>query len=278
MRVAVGNDELLPLSVYDGDELSDPDALPSVTVFDEFGEEITVGAVTAGDEPGIYTAKLGSLTSPTLLTVEWIYVVGGMTRMVRYPVNVDGAYLFEIADLRRENGLSDLTKYPIDLLKGARDGVTEFFNDFTQTAFVPTYGYQVVDGRQGSRLFLRGGATDVLKLIVDGVEVVTSGLTVVNGLVRSTSAFNTYSSTGQNVKVGYLYGFKYVPADVRRAAIMCARTWLLDSNGPIPDRARMMTTQWATFQLSTASDDYPTGIPSVDSVLRRYKLWIPSFA
>jgi hypothetical protein len=78
--------------------------------------------------------------------------------------------------------------------------------------------------------------------------------------------------------VRYTYGMPRPPADVKRAALLLAQNWLLSVESNIPDRARMMTTSWATFQLSSAGEEYPTGYPEIDSVLnRRGYRSVPSF-
>lgn len=279
MRVAVGNDVDLPLTVRSRDLIVAPDALPVLTIVDEEGTTVAHGAVTLVST-GVYKAKLTARAAPTLLHATWTYTVSSYAMQTTYDVQVDGGYLFEIAELRRQEGVSDTTRYAYEDLEQARDEVTSFINDFCQVAFTPTYHRQVLDGYNRSFVYLNRTPTrSIVSVLVEGVAVSSSGWTVSEtGVVRAATAWTDHRVIGQGVEISYLYGYDQTPADIRRAAVKLAANWLLVNEGAIPDRARMMTTQWATFQLSTANEEYPTGIPEVDAALRRHRLFIPSFA
>lgn len=279
MRVATGNDVDLPLVVRSQDLVVAPDALPVLTIVDDDGAVVSHGVVSLVST-GVYKAKLSAQATPKLLHATWTYTVSSYAMQTVYDVYVDGGYIFEIADLRKQDGVSDTTRYTYADLEAARDEVTSFINDFCQVAFVPTYHRQVLDGANRSHVYLNRTPTrSIIAVLVEGVSVSTVGWTVAEfGTVRAPTAWTGSRVVGQGVEISYLYGYDSAPPDIRRAAIKLAANWLLVNEGSIPDRARMMTTQWATFQLSTASEEYPTGIPEVDSALRRHRLHIPSFA
>lgn len=279
MRIGVGNDVNLIVGVFDDDTLTDPTSLPVVEVKTLAGVTAASGTVTEVST-GIYKSKFESLNDPNLLIVSWTFEVGGLSRRVSYPLCVDGGYLFELHELRKFPGLDDKERFPIEALAMARDEVTSFFNDFTSVAFVETYAREVFDGYNRSHLFLnRSPARRLLSVKVEGATIATAGWTVSSsGVVRAPTPWTGNRIVGQGVEIDYTYGMDYTPADVKRAALKLASSWILTNETNIPDRARMMTTQWATFQLSVASDEYPTGIPEVDSVLRRRRFDVPSFA
>lgn len=279
MRAATGRDFDIRLAVYDGDVLTNADNTPSVTVTDAAGDTVPTGAVSP-ISTGLYRAKIDAIADATRLTVTWSYDVDGYARAESDIVPVDESFIFETHELRSMPSLTDTDRYTIEQLEQARDDVTDFINDFTMTAFVPTFDTMVIDGRARTNVLLtRIPAIALSTVLVDGVVKSTSGWTVgSDGLVRAPSSWMTYSRVGRNVSVSYTYGYPRPPQDLKRAALKLASSWLTSFEGSIPDRARMMTTQWGTFQLDTARDEYPTGIPDVDSALRRYKVWVPSFA
>ena len=279
MRVATGNDVDLPLTVRSQDLIVAPDALPVLVITDDDGAVVAHGAVTLVSV-GVYKAKLTARATPTVLHATWTYTVSSYAMQTVYDVFVDGGYIFEIADLRKQEGVSDTTRYTYQDLEQARDEVTSFINDFCQVAFVPTYHRQVIDGYNRSHVYLNRTPTrSIISVKVNDVAVSTTDWSVSEiGTVRGPTPWTSSRTVGQGVVISYLYGYPQAPADMRRAAIKLAANWLLVNEGSIPDRARMMTTQWATFQLSTANEDYPTGIPEVDATLRRHRLDIPSFA
>jgi hypothetical protein len=83
----------------------------------------------------------------------------------------------------------------------------------------------------------------------------------------------------ENVQVEYIAGQQFMPADLWEALAFYVRYLCLHSNTRIPDRATSMTTEFGTFRIGQANAwDNPTGIDTVDSVIRRYGLRVPSFA
>ena len=280
MHVVAGSDFDLLLYVYDGaEDLAAADATPTVAITKPDGTAVTPGAVST-PSTGLYKTKVGALAQVTRLRVEWTYVLNSYTtKLVEY-VDVDGAYLFHLSDLRALPELSDATRYPLIALNKARDEVTTYINDFCQTAFVPTYGRDVRDGQSRNKMAVDlWPATSIISVTVDGVAEDTTGWTIArDGLIRAESTWTDFNVVGQNVVIEYVYGHTPTPADLKHAALKMSSYWLMSNESSIPDRARMMTTSWGTFQLSTASMDFPTGIPEVDSVLGRYRLMIPGFA
>lgn len=280
MRVTVGSDFWVDLLVYGDELLAAADSVPTVTVTDPAGSVVTTGSV-ATLSTGYYRAKVEARSEVTRLKVVWDYVLAGDNHREISYVAVDGAYVFNLSELRALPELKDAERYPLGLLSRARSAAVDYINDYTRSAFVETYAREVMDGISARKKLLvsRVPATRIISVTVDGSAVSTAGFTISeSGLVRGPSQWQTSSEVGRNVAVEYAYGVVPTPGDLKGAALRLAASTCIDYESTVPDRARMMTTQWGTFQLSVANDDYPSGIPAVDSVLRRHKIWIPSFA
>lgn len=279
MRVAVGNDFNVDVSVYVDDDLTAADSLPTLTLTDPDGDTVAHGAV-ASIETGVYRAKVEAQSEVSYIDVQWDITVDSYNIRQHDEIWVDGGYLFELAELRALPSIQDVVRFPVAALRVARDQVTTFINDYTLTAFVETFFEQTYDGKASNTLLTeRGNPQRVLFASLDGVAEDTSEWTVArDGRVRAATTWMTTRTEGQGVVLRYTYGEKRPPADLKRAAIALAQNWLLSVESSIPDRARMMTTSWATFQLSSAGEEFPTGYPEIDSVLnRRGYRSVPSF-
>lgn len=281
MRATVGNDIDIAVTLYVGDTPTDADTLPTLTLTDGSGASVSHGTVTlTAIGTGSYTARLEALSEVDRIDVRWDAVIGGVNVRQTDVLWIDGGYIFELYELRAQPGIEDATAYPIEVLRLARDQVTTLINEYTQTAFVETYD-RVVDDGKFSNTFLvpRVPPRRVIGAEVNGTILDTSAYTVDrDGRIRSISAWTSGRTQGQGVIVRYVYGYDHVPADLKRAALRLATQWLRSVDSQIPDRARQMTTQWGTYTLTTASEEYPTGYPDIDSVLRRYAWRLPEFA
>lgn len=281
MRATVGNDIDISVTLYVGDTPTDADTLPTLTLTDGSGASVAHGTVTlAGVGTGTYSARLEALSEVDRIDVRWDAVIGGVNVRQTDVLWIDGGYLFELHELRSQPGIDDANTYPIDVLRLARDQVTTLINEYTQTAFVETYDKAIDDGKFSNTFLVpRVPPRRVIGATVNGTAVDTSAYTVDrDGRIRSSSSWTSGRTQGQGVEVRYVYGYDYVPADLKRAALRLATQWLRSVDSQIPDRARQMTTSWGTYTLTTASEEYPTGYPDIDSVIRRYAWRLPEFA
>jgi hypothetical protein len=79
--------------------------------------------------------------------------------------------------------------------------------------------------------------------------------------------------------IEYEYGLPLVLDDVKRAALLRARTVLADRDSGIPDRATSFNVDGQQFSLATAGRaGYETGVPEVDAILARYRMRPPGVA
>lgn len=269
------------VTFYVGETAVDADVNVAVTVKDAAGVTLSSGNATNEPGVGIYSYAIPSVAVPTILTVTWTGTFTGNAQTVTQRYEVVETHLFSTSDLRQMDGLESLVTFPTQQLVDTRDEVTDLFNAYCHTAWGETYAEEIVGGDGTSTMILsKLPARSIVSVTAYGVPLVTTGWTI--GLdgelaVLSTSSYK-FTSGRQNYVVRYTYGMPYVPGDLRRAALRTARHWLLMGESSIPDRARMMTTQWGSFQLTTATEDFPTGIPEVDAVLNRYNRRLPEFA
>ncbi len=187
-------------------------------------------------------------------------------------VKIVGKRFFKIADLRAMPGLNDTSIFPNDLLRDARDAAEDFVEDYTQVAWVQQYRREIYDGGGGaSVLYLeRVPARELLKVVIDGVTQTTTDWSLSDsGRIIASGASFSASAVGQNIEVQYVTGYDEPPSDLRLATLRLAKHIALSDQSSIPDRARMMQTEWGLFHLNIASADHPTGLPEVDSVLTR---------
>lgn len=286
VRVLKGNDYKLTHTFYAQDEETATDATGTVTVSvtREDGTVLTGGTVsvnngTTGQYDFTLTAAthLGELDE---LSVRWTATVAGRSVSETDLVKVIGARYFSLSELRSIKGLASTTAFPNKLLQQARDIVEEFIDNFTTHAWVPTYKREVFDGDSTGELFLSETHTRrLIKLTINGTAQTTSAWSLsVSGRIRTDGTiFIQNIPARQNIVVCYEWGDPFPPLDLKKAALTLARHMLLSTDSSIPDRARMLQTEFGMYQLDTASEDKPTGLPDVDAVLMRYRTQRPGF-
>lgn len=281
-RILMNTTNTLFVEFYVNETPTSADAGVTVLVKNPAGATVSTGAA-ALVSVGRYSYEVPASSTPTVYTVSWTGTFGGDPQTITQFYEVVENFMFSLADLRRHDSMADTVRFPTSALQDARDEATDLILHYTKASWGETYQREVVDGDASGWIVLRRHPLRrLLSLSInEAAQTLTQWTASESGVVR---AKNTASPLlvrmgGQNVVVEYSYGYPFaVPRDVQRAALRLARHNLLTLPSSIPDRARMMTTEWGTFQLSTASEEYPTGLPEVDSVLRRYCVDIPGFA
>lgn len=276
-RAVVGNDAVLTQYLYAADDetLTDATGDVTVTVAREDGTALTGGTATK-TVTGTYTFTLTAATHLTRvdeLKVTFSATVSGKTQSHDQYVKVVKGRYFTLAELRAMKGLSSTSTFPNADLATARDIAEDFVEQFCEAAFVPQYRREVVDGDDRDELYLsRLNVRELLSVKLDGSAMTTTGWTVSSsGRIKTDGDVFICAIAGQNVQVQYEYGSVAPPMDLKNATLKLARALVLSTESAIPDRARMMQTEWGMFQLDVASKDKPTGIPDVDAVLMRYR-------
>lgn len=301
-RVAKGDGARIARTFYDGETPTNTTGAPTVTATRANGTVLAAPAVTddTATAPGRYYVTFTPATHTVRLdtiALAWSATVNSLAQVRADEVEVVGARYFEVADLRAMKGLENVAAYPTASLEVARTIAEEFVEDYTRAAWVPRARTEVFDapelyGRLRHQRDWRaepGGhvfhledvpCRAVIAATVDGVAQNVSGWKVSEEGVLRTDGDVLVSSAyaGQGVVLEYEYGHPAPPEDLRRATMRLARHVLLTELTAVPDRANMMTTEFATFRLETAGDDRPTGLPEVDAVLNRYRHQPPVFA
>jgi hypothetical protein len=200
-------------------------------------------------------------------TVEWD---GGDDATDTEVIEVTGGRLFLVSELRSADADVTVAAYPSLKVMQTRTDVEDEFECITGRSFVPVTRRVRVDvDTDRDAIWL--GRFDMLTLVsfvdsddtdcAEDVDLDDNG--VLSGLSSLTAG--RYVATVR-------YGLTYVPGDVKRAAMLRARTLLFSATSGIPDRATSFSVaEGGTYTLATAGvGRWKTGIPDVDAVLERY--------
>lgn len=277
------------------------------------GTLLASGQATWSGLQGIYNVIIPPQPKPDRLVLTWSGAFGAAEaqQQVDY-IDVAGGFYFDLAELRAMNGLSDTTTFPTQSLAEARRVTEDLIEAYCRVAFVQRFNRELLDGyglgtllgglargidwrttgsaasmmveRTPNKPLPPGNVSPLIKVLVNQQQ---GGWTVQDTSTWTLSEWGRISTTGyifppaiagQNLDVQYAHGYLTPPPDVRRAALRLARQVLLTQQSAIPDRAHTMTTDVATFSLTMASEEFPTGLPEVDAVLQQYREWVPRFA
>lgn len=279
-RVRLNTATDLNLYLGDGDTATDADGDVDVVVKDANGDTMTSGTAT-NQAVGHYTFTLAAQSQVKELTVLWSGEISSDAFEEQTFAQVIGGHYISLRDLRDVQGADDQTAFPDTELIAARTVAEQLVDDFTEKAWSKRYAREVHDGNDHTYLFVdRTPARELIAVTIGGTAATLTDWTIQDtGLIRTDGdVFTTEPIAGQNVVVEYVYGEDRPPADLARAVLRLARHILLSTDTSIPDRARLMTTEFAQFHLVMANRDYPTGLPEVDAVLNRYRRELPAFA
>lgn len=274
-RIIRGRSATLEKTFYDAGGIpTNLDVAPTVTVTRADGTPVTTGAVTDEAAVGVYTVTIPA-TSNTLLDrldVVWVAPVNGVDQEHRDVVEVAGGYLFTIAEARAIPPLNNTTAYPEATIVDMRTLVEQALEDACGVAFVPRYTRETVDGTGDRFLGLEPVVTRMRSLTINGVEVTAGDIAArPTGVVYHTSG--TFGYGYGNVIVGYEHGYAEPPGPVRQAALLLAKTWLVQ--GPIDQRTTAMSTEDGTFTLATPGlRGSLFGVPQVDATVNRYSMHV----
>lgn len=305
MRAVVGRPTTL--SVVIADALGNPSQVDdgtdvTVDVFDGAGVAVVTGAVATDDSlTGVYSYVLGPRPELDTFAVVWHATVGGYLTVATDSLRLVGNRVLTPADIvaddvlqgltatRRaevldavEDLLADVIGYPA-VLEGIRvdwDARRGMFAEagsgsLSMTGIGPA---GLGAGGGGERLVIPGIARprQVFSLSVNGAA---ASVETIAGF-RPGPGYLIWS--GQNAwpsghyEMWLSHGLPYVPGDLRDAAATLARytakrkiqTGKMSSL--LPERTASLTTEGAVIVFAVPTPERPTGLPEVDSVLRRY--------
>lgn len=242
------------------------------------------GTVLVTDTPTISTGKLVYDCNASLLPnldtyqITWTGVVGAEAQEWVTDVELVGGYLFEIADLRKEDrAFADTTKYPTDLLRMVRTAAETVIEGkkAANVAFVP----------RGRRVRISGPGVYDRNTAESGINVEDfETRSVYSASVGGTALTNDqvyalicddntiwrsdamWPVGRKNIVIHYEHGYGRPDPAITRAALMLAREYLVKSD--IPGRATATSIGDQMFRLTIAGRDGVTGIPDVDAAIK----------
>lgn len=249
------------------------------------GTSIATAAATSGTDPGPRSYALAAANNSLLdyLTVTW--KVAGTAVATTY-VEVVGGYYASIADIRAADPTLSDTKYPDELVLRARWETEVEFESACSVAFVPRFARGRYSGKGRSSLPLNRAMLRSVRSIryYSDATAYTAELPAnvaaiaadAGGIARFTNGVSSFTAGTSNVVIDTEHGFDRPPADIRQAFFARVRSRLNMAKSGIPDRATTYApAEGGTFGLATPSASWwETGLPEVDSVLRRYQLLI----
>lgn len=176
---------------------------------------------------------------------------------------------FTTAEARAYPPLEDTSAYPDAAIDAARQLAEQALEDACGVAFVTRSATTTVSGDGRSSLMLKPRASAITAVTVDSGVYSAGDLA---GLVVSPTGevYNPlgWTSGHGNVVVTYNHGYTAPPLRVKRAAILLARRWLVES--PLDERTtRVQVAEGGTIDFLTASVD-AFDIPEVNAVVREY--------
>lgn len=267
----------------DGESPANTASTPTAAVEREDGTSLTAASVSATPvATGVYSATLTTTHTSQVdrLKVTWSGTAGSLAQVYVQTVEVVGGHYVTIPELRGEQGLDDTVKYPLALLRRVRDAWADRIEDACGIAFVPRYERDVVSGDGTSFLALsRIRPTSLLSVTIDGTSQTLSGFSLhPEGVIEyEGTSFPYPSGSGPNVVVAYEHGFPSCPEDIRHEVLKACRYELRRYKDPQATDVLSQTFEnGATVRYPTASADRPTGLPSLDAVLERYKYRAPA--
>jgi hypothetical protein len=239
------------------------------------------GTVTHGAAlSGSYSFVLAAQAQVTVLTVTWVGTIGGQAQTLTTTVEVVGAHLFTLAQLRAvkvgDNLPFTAAAFPNATVLDRRAEVTDDFEQRTGWSFIPRYAREVHSGQGCGTLILDHlKAQQLLSVTVNGVVQSVGNYTLDrSGILRTTSA---YAASGSftwgvgNVIVELVHGWDRSPAAVSSAALARAAMLLMPS---VSSTVSSWTTPDGTsYSYDQAGQSFQGGgrrfygVPAIDSVL-----------
>jgi hypothetical protein len=236
---------------------------------------VASGAGTTGSGSSARTYSLTTTHTALLdsLTVTWTSTLKG-TLVSR--VEVVGGFLFSISDARAIAPLNNAVTYSTESIADMRTTVETAIENACGVAFVPRYTHETVSGNGSREIMLRPVPRVIRSVTADGSAFSAGDLALISmGITGSMySSGQSWAAGTNNVVVGYEHGYGVVPPEVKRAALILAKMWLVGQRSPIDDRAATFNaTEGGTYSLVVPGRNGSYfGQPDVDAVIDRYSL------
>jgi hypothetical protein len=236
---------------------------------------VAAGTATSGTGTSARTFNLTTTHTAALdkLQVTWTSTLKGT--LVSY-VEVVGGFLFSIAEARAITPLNDTTAYTTADIADVRTAVEQAIEQAAGVAFAGRYALERCNGDGSNVLQLKRPLPSIIRSAsIGGTALSVSQLADLtmtpSGAVYSTL---TYFTWGQNnIVVGYEHGYQDAPMEIRRAAVLLAKMWLVGRRNPIDDRAITFNAgaDGGTYSLAVPGRNGSSfGHPDIDVAVDRY--------
>lgn len=249
----------------------------SLTITREDGSVIAAAQPTSGTGVAVRTFNLTAATHTNaldFLTLSWLSASKGT---LTTSVEVCGAFLTSLAELRATNPLNDVVTYPTADLIAYRTLAEAALEWACGVSFAPRYFRLLVDGTGTCDVLLPPRPLSVASVTVDksstsaGTVLTADQLTDLR-LYPDGRVYNPlgWSAGRKNVEVRGSQGFAQVPPYVGRAVKKLVKRFMMDS--PVSDRATSMTNDSGgyTYLLTAGMKDQVFDIPDALVCVQAY--------
>ena len=303
-RAILENDIRIHRAFFEG---SVPSTVTDITatVYDQDGTELAPVSVNEDERfgTGVYQFVLKAdehTNRLQRLRIEWVGEINGLQIKQDQFIEVVASRYFSLGDLRAMDGIGDHNVHDDLFLEVSRAETEATFEDYLKISYTRRantdkfdswdyrrdfafysggfanggqYNYNYLSSPAGHGLFLRERPVhELVRVEIEGEEVADLSRWSVNeyGRVLTRDSFGG-SLLGNDFIVDYIHGYEELPRDLHRAALRYARHLVLNNTATIPDRSRLMQTEFGLFVLDHPGDDKATGLPEVDGPLNRHR-------
>lgn len=262
-----------------GDATDCDSDLVAVTVTRENGTILAAGAGVPTGNDGEYRFALTATDTAALdfLTVTWAGAIDGDAQTITSYVEVCGAFLTSLAELRKTTPLNDAVTYTVADLIDGRTLAEAALEDACGVAFAPRYFRTKVDGTGTCDVLLPPRPLTITSVVV-GANSSSAGTTLTADELSDLEVYEdgrVYNPLGwtegrRNVEIKGTHGYAQVPPRVGLAVRKLAKRYLVDS--AVSDRATSMTNDAGqfTYLLTAGVKDQVFDVPECLAVVNQY--------
>jgi hypothetical protein len=264
MQILRNTPATIELRVYQGGDLTDLDADPTIAITDANGDSVVTGTVSKPvGTTGVYWSILPAQTNLKALTTVWSGDLSGESVSFTQHHEIVGNLLFTEVEARGarftglQTPLSDETKYPDSVIASKRAEITSQFEEITTRSWISRYCRMELHGDGSREISLyRGHAQDVdgnesggagrlwevrriISVTIDDIayaDFKLHGRRIINttGTWPRASYANPF-----NIVVEYEYGHVPVPLEARENGLRMVVANLVPSD--VPDYAQTLS-------------------------------------
>lgn len=280
-RVLAGVTATLSATFRDQDGEPTSPGTVTVEVVSEASGTVVLAAGTATVTPTDATTRTVALSPAQTASLDRLvctWTDSGTVAATTY-VEIVGGYWASVAELRDgDEKIQSGTRFSNDLVIAVRKEAEDFFEDRTNTAWVPRYAWARVDGTGSCSLGLPHPYVRRIRSVRSYSDATTytawtapqlaSVTASPSGVVERTDG-GVWDYGRQNLLVEFEHGTDRPPHDLSRAFARFMRAELAATKSAIPDRATSFQSgEGGTYSLTTPGRNGSiSGIPKVDEVL-----------